>query len=680
MRRKYLFLSLLMFSLVNPSFAHAEAWISIAQPSTANYYGISCKASNCVAVSASGSVAYSTGSSGAEDWNTASTGVATPLRGVHVYGADEDVIAVGNAGKILTSADGGETWTSRTSGTTRTLYDVYMGSSTGWAVGDTNTILRTTDEGVTWTNLAAMSINARQVEAASSTIWVTGKNGLVYATADEGMSWANKTSAVGASGTLGAMDFYDGSVGYIGGDNRFLTMTTDGGSTWAPVTLSSFDSTETVTGILATSSTKALVVGSNGHVASISSGTATAQDSLLDTSTALYGITSSTRYELVAGQGFIGIYDDEDPNIVSSVSFSEGSYTNTTSPTLTWVETTDQLGEIAAYEVSSDGGSTWTNVGNVTSYTFPDLSSGTVYASVRAIDEAENEGMGLTSAVIVIDTDDPSLGSISPSSASEDASLTFSLSATDATSDIDSCTLSIDGSSIGSMTDEGDGTFSYDYTFLVDGSYTVSVTCEDMAGNDSTASRSVTVADTDGSSSSESEETSETPEETSGETEEVSDTFAAGDLIKLACEGGEAADDPCKAVYYYGEDGKRHAFPNEKVYFTWYNDFDDVVTISDEAMADISLGKNVTYHPGSTMVKFLTVKTVYVVDTDGSLRPIASESAAEELYGENWNQEIDDISDVFYTNYTRSSEEVNGLDDFDPEEIEDSVNQIDDIL
>ncbi len=672
-------LSLLVFMCfsLSPLFARAEAWIPIAEPSAAHYYGISCKASNCVAVASSGSVAYSTGSSGAEDWNTASTGVTTPLRGVHVYSADEDVIAVGNAGKIITSTDGGVTWTVQTSGTTRNLYDVYMGSSTGWAVGDTNTIMRTVDEGVTWTNLAAMSINARQVEAASSTIWVTGKNGLVYATIDEGMTWTNKTSAVGASGTLGSMDFYDGSVGYIGGDNRFLTMTTDGGSTWTPVTLSGFDSTETVTGILATSSTKALVVGSNGHVASISSGTATAQDSLLDTGAALYGITSSSSYELVSGQGFVGIYDDEEPNLVSSATFSEGLYTNTTSPTLTWAASTDKIGEVVAYEVSIDGGSTWTNVGNVTSYTFSDLSSGTIYVSVRAIDEAGNEGAGLTSAVIVIDTNDPSLGSISPSSASEDVSLTFSLSATDATSDVDSCALSIDGSSIGSMTDEGDGTFSYDYTFLVDGTYTVSVTCDDMAGNDASTSRSVIVADTDGSSSSESEDPSE---ETADEVEEVSDTFVAGDLIKLACEGGEAADDPCKAVYYYGEDGKRHAFPNEKVYFTWYSDFDDVVTISDDAMADIMLGKNVTYHPGTTMVKFVTVNTVYVVDTDGSLRPVASEDAAKDLYGDAWNTHIDDISDVFYGNYTRSSDSVEGSEDFDPEEVERSADTIDDVL
>lgn len=125
-----------------------------------------------------------------------------------------------------------------------------------------------------------------------------------------------------------------------------------------------------------------------------------------------------------------------------------------------------------------------------------------------------------------------------------------------------------------------------------------------------------------------------------------------GSLIKLVCAGETLPDDPCRAVYFYGSDGKRHAFPNEKVYFSWYDDFASVVTVSKSSMSSLSLGKNVTYHPGKKMVKFESVPTVYAVSRKGTLRAIASETVATELYGSDWHQKIDDISDAFFGNYT----------------------------
>lgn len=150
-----------------------------------------------------------------------------------------------------------------------------------------------------------------------------------------------------------------------------------------------------------------------------------------------------------------------------------------------------------------------------------------------------------------------------------------------------------------------------------------------------------------------------------------------GSLIKTACIGGEAADDPCKAVYYLGSDGKRHAFPNDRVYFTWYSDFDDVETVSSSVMANYSLGKNVTYHPGTRMVKFSSVNTVYAVEKGGVLRGVDSESIAEALYGSAWNQNIDDISEAFYGNYT-IGDDISNASDYDVSDAKASVNSIDD--
>jgi len=132
-------------------------------------------------------------------------------------------------------------------------------------------------------------------------------------------------------------------------------------------------------------------------------------------------------------------------------------------------------------------------------------------------------------------------------------------------------------------------------------------------------------------------------------------TIASGDLIK--------ASQP--AVYYYGNDGKRYVFPNEKTYFTWYADFSSVKTITDAELAAISIGGNVTYKPGVKMVKITTDPKVYAVAANGSLRWIQSEAIASALYGSAWNTMVQDVSDAFFVNYTTGAN-VTSSADFSP--------------
>jgi photosystem II stability/assembly factor-like uncharacterized protein len=152
------------------------------------------------------------------------------------------------------------------------------------------------------------------------------------------------------------------------------------------------------------------------------------------------------------------------------------------------------------------------------------------------------------------------------------------------------------------------------------------------------------------------EETEQEPEPKPESTPTDFGEATAGDLIKMICPDSALADHPCKAVYFLSEDGKRHAFPNEKVFFTWYLGFQNVVDVSAEFLSARPLGKNVTYHPGKRMVKFQSVPTVYAVEKGGVLRAISSEQVAEDLYGATWNQQIDDISDSFFGNYTFGSD------------------------
>lgn len=105
-------------------------------------------------------------------------------------------------------------------------------------------------------------------------------------------------------------------------------------------------------------------------------------------------------------------------------------------------------------------------------------------------------------------------------------------------------------------------------------------------------------------------------------------------------------------MYYITSDGRRHAFPHEKVFFTWYSNFATVIIINSDAMASHPLGKNVTYRPGVKMVKFQTSPRTYVVSRAGVLRWVTNEGTARDLYGTNWNRNVDDISDAFFSDYT----------------------------
>lgn len=106
------------------------------------------------------------------------------------------------------------------------------------------------------------------------------------------------------------------------------------------------------------------------------------------------------------------------------------------------------------------------------------------------------------------------------------------------------------------------------------------------------------------------------------------------------------------AVYYMGADGFRYVFPNDKTYFTWYSDFDDVVWVTDAELAKIQIGGNVTYKPGVKMIKINTDPKVYVVSAGGTLHHVDSETVASSLYGSTWNKKIDDVPDGFFSNYT----------------------------
>lgn len=123
------------------------------------------------------------------------------------------------------------------------------------------------------------------------------------------------------------------------------------------------------------------------------------------------------------------------------------------------------------------------------------------------------------------------------------------------------------------------------------------------------------------------------------------------------------------AVYYYTKAGTRLSFPNEKTYFTWYTDFSNVATITDAELAEIKLAGNVTYRPGSRMIKVQSDPRTYVVDDGGTLRWVQTEQIATSLYGSDWAKKIDDLSDAFFGDY-QTGVSVSSASGFNPTNVQ----------
>lgn len=111
-------------------------------------------------------------------------------------------------------------------------------------------------------------------------------------------------------------------------------------------------------------------------------------------------------------------------------------------------------------------------------------------------------------------------------------------------------------------------------------------------------------------------------------------------------------------VYYCGRDGGRYVFQDEGTYFSWFENFDDVITISGDEMSVIPLKGVITYKPGSFMLKLPSVPKVYAVGQGGVLHWIPSQEVAEALYGSKWASFIRDLPESFYPAYSLGSHVV----------------------
>ena len=175
-----------------------------------------------------------------------------PLWAVSFADADHGW-AVGLHGRVLRTADGGDTWTAAPRVGDLALYDVdFPDQQNGWALGITDRfqsfVLRTADGGDSWTRTSlAPSQEASSVQFVSATHgWLAGDvydgtdagASLLLETTDGGLTWVRRTA--GRRG-FSRVSFVDADHGWLlqEGKNNLgsVLRTTDGGATWAEAKL-----------------------------------------------------------------------------------------------------------------------------------------------------------------------------------------------------------------------------------------------------------------------------------------------------------------------------------------------------------------------------------------------------------------------------------------------------------
>ena len=331
---------------------------------------------------------------------------------------------------------------------------------------------------------------------------------------------------------------------------------------------------------------------------------------------------------------------------------------NDATPTFTWQASAGATW----YDYRLDNGG-YLDLANVYSITLPTLANGYHTIAVRAHNNY-NEVSSETTLTFEIDTVGPTVPLVNQYYATEDKALTISVN-TSGESLVSSCTLYVSSVSVGTMSAGSNGLFTKIYTFVNPGSFSVYTSCIDGDNNTSVGgARTVTVSPITATPIP-------TPTVSSGSADE-------GDLIKTTCGSKVLANDPCKTVYYWGTDNKRHTFPNEAVFFSWYNDFDDVVEVTTSFMSSLVIGENVTIKPGTTTIKFASSAEVYAVAEGAVLRHYLTPALVVADYGSDWyGADLVTVSDVFFDNYSIGTV-IDSSSDYNPNTAESGVTSIDD--
>lgn len=156
-----------------------------------------------------------------------------------VYFNNKDIgYAIGGAGVIRKTTDGGTNWVTQKNDSNLSLFGVtFTSMDTGYVVGSSGSIpiiLKTIDGGTNWTNQSVGSSNGLfSVYFINKNVgFAVGISGTVLKTIDGGANWIQKTTD-NTSTSLSSVYFPNSFTGYTCGNNGGLLKTTDAGENWS---------------------------------------------------------------------------------------------------------------------------------------------------------------------------------------------------------------------------------------------------------------------------------------------------------------------------------------------------------------------------------------------------------------------------------------------------------------
>ncbi len=173
-------------------------------------------------------------------WTQQNSGITENLNDVYCL-TENNVVAVGDNGKIVKTIDGGINWIQKTSGTSQSLRKIqFININIGYAVGFNGTVLKTIDGGENWTSISVgSSSNLYGLSILNeNTFIISGDNGFIKKTIDGGTSFSVLNFP--QNQTITNIQFFNDLVGYAevgifsqNYEQNNLYKTTDDGNTWS---------------------------------------------------------------------------------------------------------------------------------------------------------------------------------------------------------------------------------------------------------------------------------------------------------------------------------------------------------------------------------------------------------------------------------------------------------------
>jgi hypothetical protein len=198
------------------------------------------------------------------NWTSRATGGLYDLRDLATNGTI--LVAVGDSGRIITSADTGKSWTLRSSTVIADLSGVAYSPTVGFVAvsssGSGSTVVLSTD-GITWSapTTSGITVGLNDVAATSTIIAAVGCNGSIF-TSTNGVAWNPRVNSGPCVRAVERVGF--SSVEFVAVGDSGMINSSSNGLIWPAATSGVLNHFYGIAG----GCTKTVAVGSNGMVKS----------------------------------------------------------------------------------------------------------------------------------------------------------------------------------------------------------------------------------------------------------------------------------------------------------------------------------------------------------------------------------------------------------------------------